>query len=431
MGKAKTHEEYVSDLLKANPNIEVIEQYSGANTPILHKCKLDNCVWKIAPGNMLHRKTCPKCTKKYHRTHDDYVEELKIINPNIEVVGKYINARTKIAHKCLIHNIIWDASPSTLLQHGGGCKKCGGEKIGKSLSKTHEQYVSELYVINSNIEVLEEYQGASTPIKHKCKVDGYEWFVTPANTLSQKGCPRCVGRNVDQDEYIRKLSIKSPNVIPLQNYTKATNKMLHKCLVCDYEWYVTPTSLLSGNGCPECGKKIISQKLSKTHEQYVNELKEYNPNVEVIELYINALTPIKHKCKIDGHEWKAAPAHLLRDTGCPVCSNSKGEAKVRKWLDEHNIIYETEKRFRGCKDKKTLPFDFYLPNHNVCIEYDGEQHYKPVNFCGINKELSNKHFESTKKHDAIKNEYCKNNGIRLIRIPYYQDVNEQLDLLLT
>jgi hypothetical protein len=65
----------------------------------------------------------------------------------------------------------------------------------------------------------------------------------------------------------------------------------------------------------------------------------------------------------------------------------------------------------NCKDKQKLPFDFYLPNYNICIEFNGEQHYKPIKWFGGEKTL-----EGIKKRDKIKMEYCQNNNIPLIII---------------
>ena len=83
--------------------------------------------------------------------------------------------------------------------------------------------------------------------------------------------------------------------------------------------------------------------------------------------------------------------------------------------------YEFQKRFEDCKDKKQLPFDFYLPDYNCCIEYDGRQHFQAIEYWG-GEEV----FQLTQFHDQIKNDYCKENNIRLIRIKYDEDVSEVL-----
>ena len=76
---------------------------------------------------------------------------------------------------------------------------------------------------------------------------------------------------------------------------------------------------------------------------------------------------------------------------------------------------------------RLLPFDFYIPEYNICIEYDGEQHYRPVMFDGKDDELATKQFEKTKYHDGIKTKYCNAHGIHLLRIPYYKNVEEELN----
>lgn len=430
MSKTKTHEEYVAELKTSNPDIEVIGQYSGANTSILHRCKIHDYEWMVCPANMLHKNGCPKCNKRYKRTHEDYVREVKEINPNIEVIGKYINAKIKIKHKCLVCNNTWECLPCNILS-GHGCKKCSSRNTGEKLTKTHSEYVDDLYLVNPNIEVVEEYQNSIVKILHRCKVDGYEWLAKPQNILSGKGCPKCSKRYKRTiDEYTKELSIVSPSIELIGGYKNITTKAIYKCKICNHVWSTIPEVTLRGCGCPICGNKIISEKLSKTHEQYIAELSSKNPNVEVLEIYKGANTPIKHRCKIDNCEWNVAPAHLLYTTGCPKCASSKGEAKVREWLELRNIKYEEQKKFKDCKDKRALPFDFYLPDLNICIEYDGEQHFRPVTFNGTDVSISERNFERTKKHDRMKNKYCEDNGIGLIRISYNENVEEKLDLLL-
>lgn len=97
---------------------------------------------------------------------------------------------------------------------------------------------------------------------------------------------------------------------------------------------------------------------------------------------------------------------------CPRCSQreSDGEFRIRKFLEKHKIDFEQEKRFDGCKDKYTLPFDFYLPDYNLIIEFDGQNHYFDIGY-GTH--------ERTMLHDKIKNRYCEDNNINLLRIPYW------------
>lgn len=162
----------------------------------------------------------------------------------------------------------------------------------------------------------------------------------------------------------------------------------------------------------------------KKNEKYLLELKEKNNSILPLEEYNGASTKIKHKCKKCSYEWDLTPSHALSGGGCPKCSNSYGEKSIINHLDKLNINYDFQKKFNDCKDKKPLPFDFYLPDYNKCIEYDGKQHFEPIEFFG-----GEKSFLITKRHDKIKDEYCENNGISLLRIPYYKydKIEEELN----
>lgn len=92
---------------------------------------------------------------------------------------------------------------------------------------------------------------------------------------------------------------------------------------------------------------------------------------------------------------------------------SFGEQKTKESLIALNINFIQEYKFSDCKNKKPLPFDFYLPDYNICIECDGIQHFKPIKYYGGEEK-----FIQRQQNDKIKTQYCKNNNIKLIRIPY-------------
>ena len=420
--RSKSHQQYIKEVAKINPNIEVVEKYSGARTPIKHYCKKHNKFWKTIPSNILKGCGCVECGKekigdKNSKNHEQYVEELKRMNSNIIVIGTYINANSSIRHKCLIDGYEWNARPSNIL-FGKGCPKCSG-----NIKKTHEEYAKKISSINPNIEVKENYINSSTPILHICKKHNVKWKVQPSSILHGYGCLECgkekvkIIRTKSHEQYAAELKNVNPNIIPIEKYNGANTSILHKCLVDEHEWYGIPSNILFGAGCPKC-----AGTMKKTHEEYVNEVSIINPDIEVVGKYINATTPILHKCKIDKHKWYAAPTSILHGNGCPQCHESSGERQIRQWLEKHNIKYIYQKNFKDCRDIKPLPFDFYIPQYNICIEYDGGQHSRPVkHFGGV------KAFEQTVKHDKMKDEYCKNNGISLLRIPYFKNVEEELN----
>jgi len=175
-------------------------------------------------------------------------------------------------------------------------------------------------------------------------------------------------------------------------------------------------------GCQKC-----SNCYSPTTEEFIKICKVVHVdlyNYLLVE-YKNANTKIKVICEKDNHGIFYPTAHSHKfGSGCPVCQNSKGEMKIMDFLIENNIKYIQQYKFNDCIYKQHLLFDFYLPDYNVCIEYDGEFHFEPRY-----NDINNVEFDKTKIRDNIKNEYCDNNHIKLIRIPYY-DFND-IDIILS
>ncbi|WP_210131614.1 hypothetical protein [Staphylococcus sp. GDK8D30P] len=126
-----------------------------------------------------------------------------------------------------------------------------------------------------------------------------------------------------------------------------------------------------------------------------------------------------------GNIFQTIPGDFLRGHCCPHCKQSRGERDIANFLKEHSIEYEFQKRFKDCKDKRALPFDFYIPALNSCIEFDGIQHFEPVDYFGGEKAL-----KEVQRRDGIKTKYCKEKGIKLLRIRYDEDVEEKLNSIL-
>ena len=115
--------------------------------------------------------------------------------------------------------------------------------------------------------------------------------------------------------------------------------------------------------------------------------------------------------------------------GCPFCKISKGEDEIEKYLLKNNILYKRELRYKNCinpKTNKTLPFDFYIPDLNLIIEYHGEQHYKKM---GGYFEERDGGLEGRQYRDNIKKQYCLNNKINFLEISYtnFNKINLILD----
>jgi len=169
------------------------------------------------------------------------------------------------------------------------------------------------------------------------------------------------------------------------------------------------------HGCPLC-TKVYTEDFIKNAKKIHNDKYDYS-----LVDYTTARTKIKIICK--KHDiFHQIPNNHLSGKGCPRCKESKGELIIHNILKKYDIEYTSQKTFKGCKYNRLLRFDFFINKYNLCIEYDGEQHFKIWN-------LFEKDDEKLKLRilkDSIKNKYCIDNNINLLRIKYDENIIKKL-----
>lgn len=179
----------------------------------------------------------------------------------------------------------------------------------------------------------------------------------------------------------------------------------------------------NASGCPSCGKLLVVLRNREgvldndefvQKSQLIHDFKYGYPG-----LYSGYRNKVEIECSVHGSFNQYAGNHL-KGSGCPRCKNSKGANKISTILNEAGLVFEREREIDGCRgDSANLRFDFWVPSANTLIEFDGEQHFKPVRFSPrVSLETAAKMFQNVQRYDAIKNDFCKRNNIRLIRIAY-------------
>lgn len=235
------------------------------------------------------------------------------------------------------------------------------------------------------------------------------------------GCTYCSGRHKTSQDM--SLEINNNTYTIISDYIGFEKQIICKCNICNNIWTTTPASLYQGCACPECGKIKRSKSRTKTQEQFEIDLNKANPFISVIGKYIGAHKKVKCKCKKCDNEWYAIPSNLLNNSAsCPRCNLSSGERKMLTILDDMNIKYIPQYSFNDCKNVFPLRFDAFDVENNVGFEYNGEQHYQPINMSSKTYN-SKEEFEKTINRDRIKYKYCKDNNIPLIIIPYWEKDN--------
>lgn len=240
-------------------------------------------------------------------------------------------------------------------------------------------------------------------------------------------CPQCGHNRKPQTNLLENLIGKKFNHLTVLGKTNQLSggKIVYKC-ECDCgsgKYVYTTRTDLNSNHTTSCGCSSLKYQLG----DIIN-------NKIIIGLYPEEQQHSKHhhyyrvKCLLCNREYDALSQSLEKTIGCG-CQHSKGEFYIRQILNENNIKYKAKYVFSDLPSKR---FDFVLldENNNIIriIEFDGEQHYeKNIKNTGWNTQ---EHYEKAKQSDEIKNNYCKNNQIELIRIPYWERDNLSIEMLL-
>lgn len=264
----------------------------------------------------------------------------------------------------------------------------------------------------NGFELISEYTGYDIPIIVRCN-NGHEIDMLFDNIKKGNKCRVCNKNVLPEYEYMKNFIQQQGYSLISSNILSATQKFSVRCPK-NHQYKVNWNKFSSGRRCPYCQNKI---KISKDKANQIFMKYGY----EIIGDYTDTITPVLVRCP-QKHEYKVTLGNFKSGKRCRECGNNyKGELKIKDFLEETGEEFKTQYKFKDCRNIFELPFDFYLPKYNLCIEYDGIQHFEPVEFFG-----GEKSFKERKCKDDIKNKYCKDNGINLLRISYkdIKNINE-------
>lgn len=362
MGKRKTTEEFKKELELKNSKVIIIGEYVNYKTKI--KCKCPKCgnEWEGNPQTLMGGSGCPKCSHFHsgntgkRKTKEEFIKEAQLLYRDTYDYNNidYINNKTPISIYCNIHNIAFKQIPQNHLRGFCGCPKCSEEKNNYKWNKTTEDFVKKAKKIHRDKYdySLVDYKNIETPVIIICPEHG-KFEQRPTNHIKGAGCSKCNGGvKLTQEEWIQKA------------------KSIH-------------------------GDKYDYSKVN----------------------YVNSKTKVEIICNIHKESFYQLPTdHINKHCGCPKCSKSHGESIIEQYLIKNNIKYIGQYSIEIPKEINSSGkgyIDFYLPDYNCFIEYNGKQHYKPVKQFG--GEII---FEHQQLRDNYIREYCYKNNIHLIEIPY-------------
>lgn len=329
------------------------------------------------------------------------------------------------------------------------CKECAG-KIAKQ--KTLQQRQDKIwhdiseFCTSKNYTIItkkQEIKNQNSKIVYICPIHGKR-TVCARTLMDHCSCGECAKKirykkmlkskkqNSQNNWYSLIQDIcKKENYILLSKKVDMTENTSYITYHCDDPTHQNHTmrisNFLSGKRCPECFYKNAKKRYSLLPDEVEHRIKQCGGILLNKSDYINRYTKnLKILCPKCKKEFISSLVNFTQHRGqlCPDCSSgaeSIGEYRIRTYLEKHEIPYKQEKWFSDCRDKNPLPFDFYLSELNTIIEFDGKQHFYETDYFTYS-------LNTVKKHDNIKNNYCHEHNINLIRIPYTK-INKIDDIL--
>ena len=295
-------------------------------------------------------------------TRDNIINYLKILNKKFILISKELNnAKEKLVWDCFIHGEF--KTSWNEIKNGHGCPDCGKIKAAQTRRNSIE-YVKSKFEENNLVLMTEEYTNNESPLPYVC--------------------------NKHKPQGIQ---------------------------------HITFGNLITGGGCNYCSKERYLQKITKSHDQFLSEVKNvHGDKYVVIGRYTGSRDNILIFCNKCKENFTIAPHHLTAGHGCGRCTKSLGEEIIKYIFLKRGISFAQQYTFKDCVGiKRKLPFDFAVLNGSdikCLIEFNGVQHYKAVDKFGGEEQL-----KKQQHYDNIKLNYCKNNGIKLIVIPYWEIKN--------
>lgn len=402
------------------------------------KCQCGE-IFKVSFSNFKNhnKRECNKCSEKTkkNKLHEKRIIEVK---QKVEeygclwISGNYINQMSILGLRCSCgedfsrgyYRLIAD-------ENSRKCDSCSASMISKI--NEIKEYISS----NSSCEFIDNrgYINKEDKIKIKCQCGSifYKTFFDFKET-ENKCCKKCSGINDFSIEDVKRFIETNSKCKLISNKYENMQKPLRVLCECGIEFHPSFAMFKFQNKrqCNNCGYAITGSKNSLSYEDVKSNVEKMGVKL-ISNIYKNNSEKMIFKCSC-GEVFTRSYYEVSQGVArCLKCSRSKGEMKVMNYLDKLNITYELQKQYNDCRgEHKPLLFDFKIDlnnNYYILLEYDGEQHYKPVKFNGTSDKNADWIYNRTLRYDQIKNEYCKKNNIPLIRIPYwnFDNIEEILD----
>ena len=334
----------------------------------------------------------------------------KLVDSKLEYIGIIPSSKKILVYKCDEHGVVKQRF-DVHIKHNNKCVKC--PRVKKLYTN---DYINELMLsrcVKYDIIFEKDIYGVSDFIKLKCKEHGLFKQRIHNHFNIGNNCPKCSSKKeiVLNSDIFKVLSDKNINIIEYKGYRDDS------IFNCDLHGYFnSKIETIKKNGCPMCN---VDKRNSRNICKFIENSKKIWSNV--IDFDYDHMLFIGNKVKLYSEITGWIEQNRSNHINGYLPKNSTGELVIKNIFNNRNIIYNEQKTFDNCKNKNKLRFDFYLPEKNICIEFNGKQHYEPIEFFG-----GTDRFEEQQINDNIKVDFCRNNNIELIVISYKDSILEKI-----
>lgn len=343
-------------------------------------------------------------------TQSEFLEQATKANPHLDFSkANYVNKRTKVTVRCPKHGdfeVLAGSCDRRLT-----CPSC-------NLEDRKRDFIEKAKIIHEGKYDYSkiEYKNNKIPVEIICPIHG-SFMQTPSDHLKGWGCSKCSKKHKPTtQEWIE----EAKKIFPQYDYSKVQyiDNKTPVTLICPIhgEFQKIPNNLLAyHSGCRKCSDEQRARQMSKTTEEFIEQARKVHGDYYDYSKvqYINKLTPVTIICPKHG-EFQQVPYSHLCGYGCHKCKN-KNQTKIFNILCNNfpnvEILYEVGNKVVPWINN--LRFDMYIPEYNIAIEYDGQQHFIPIKWFGGEEKL-----KLVQERDNRKNILCAENGCKLFRIPY-------------
>lgn len=384
----------------------------GKPTKVRCQCKICKHEWSAFIGNLMKGKGCVKCSRrkqslKYRKSQEVISQEVLDLKANIILLGEYINRNTKTTFECKLCNHIWKEKPVNILKNPY-CPNCG---LKSKPVKEDCDFILKVRKSNPDIEVLSLYIDSRTKVDIKCKNCGHIGKVRPDRLYTKYSCPNCRLKSKHKN-FVARMENINQNITVLGTFKNSTTPILCRCKRDGYEWYATPSSLLSGNSCPKCAYRRTGTGVNDIATLYP-ELVKYFKNPDDAKLFTYGSSQyVETRCPECGHEKNIQVTNLfLNGFCCPNCSDNISYPNKFSYSFLYQLPVENIKHEYSPDWIKPRRYDNYFEyqGKSYILEMDGSWHYKD-NYC------SGQTAKRSQEIDRYKDKMAFEHNIEVIRI---------------